>query len=202
MAVAHIVEPSPALTGQPPRKRWTRAECERLERHGLIDGQRYELIEGDLIDKMGKNQPHIVWLALIQVWFHGVFPGSVLAEATMDVSPEDNPSSEPQPDLMVLRRPITSFLSQRPRATDVALLLEVSDTSLTFDTGIKARLYARAGIADYWVVDINARRLIVFRDPDGGEYQTITDHAAHEQVRPLAASPAALCLADILPTEN
>lgn len=202
MAVAHIVEPSPVTTGQPPRKRWTRAECEKLEMYGLLDGHRYELIEGDLIDKMGKNQPHIIWLTLIQTWFQALFPGQVLAEATLAVSPENDPSSEPQPDLMVVRRSILSFLTSRPRPADVALLIEVADTSLAFDTGVKARLYARAAIADYWVVDINARRLLVFRNPLGDAYQTITEYDAQESVSPLAAPQAALRIADILPAEN
>ena len=68
MAVAHIVEPSPVTTGQPPRKRWTRAECEKLEMYGLIDGHHYELVEGELIDTMGKNRPHTVVCMLLMRW--------------------------------------------------------------------------------------------------------------------------------------
>jgi len=201
MAVAHIVEPQALPAGQPPRKRWTRTECELLELHGFLRG-RFELIDGELIDKMGKNQPHIVWLALIQNWFERFFAGRVLAEATMDVSPVDQPTSEPQPDLMVLRSPIVSFLARRPCPADVQLLIEVADTSVAFDTTIKAGLYARAGIADYWVVDINARRLLVFRDPLDGSYQTITQYEAAENVSPLVAPEASLRIDDILPTEN
>lgn len=198
MAVAHIIDLLPDL----PRKRWTRAECDQLERHGFIDSQRYELVEGELIDKMGKNQPHIVWLALLHAWFSQVFPARILAEATLDVAPEDDASSEPQPDLLVLQSPITGFLANRPRPSDVSLLLEVSDTSLALDTSTKARLYARADIADYWVVDIKGRRLLVFRQPLAGADQNSTEYRAEESVSPLAAPEATLRLADILPTEN
>ena len=193
---------SSATDSHPPRKRWTRAECEKLEMYGLLELERYELIEGELIDTMGKNQPHIIWLTLIQTWFNRLFPACVLAEAMLDVSPADEPTNEPQPDLMVLRRPIISFLTIRPRAADVALLIEVSDVSLAFDADIKARLYARAGIADYWVVDIRTRRLMVFRNPVDGEYRTATTHAADESVSPLAAPEAQLRINDILPAEN
>ena len=193
---------SRATDSNPPRKRWTRAECEKLEMYGLLELERYELIEGELIDTMGKNQPHIIWLTLIQTWFNRLFPECVLAEATLDVSPADEPTNEPQPDLMVLRRPIISFLTIRPRAADVALLIEVADSSLAFDAIVKAGLYARAGIADYWVVDINARRLLVFRNPEVGQYRTATTHAADESVSPLAAPAAQLRINDILPAEN
>ena len=173
---------STAIVAQPPRKRWTRDECEKLEMYGLLEAHRYELIEGDLIDKMGKNQPHIIWLALFQAWFTHRFAGRVLAEATLDVSPEFEPTSEPQPDLMVLRSPITAYLERRPRPADVELLLEVADSTIAFDAIVKAGLYARAGIADYWVVDVNARRLLVFRNPVDGQYRTATTHAADEKI--------------------
>ena len=193
---------STAIVAQPPRKRWTRTECEKLEMYGLLEAHRYELIEGDLIDKMGKNQPHIIWLALFQAWFTHRFAGRVLAEATLDVSPEFEPTSEPQPDLMVLRSPITAYLERRPRPADVELLLEVADSTVGVDTVAKARLYARAGIADYWVVDVNARRLLVFREPREGEYKAINTYQAHEPVSPLAAPAAQLRINDILPAEN
>ena len=193
---------SPAIVAQPPRKRWTRDECEKLEMYGLLEAHRYELIEGDLIDKMGKNQPHIIWLALFQAWFTHRFAGRVLAEATLDVSPEFEPTSEPQPDLMVLRSPITAYLERRPRPADVELLLEVADSTIAFDAIVKAGLYARAGIADYWVVDVNARCLLVFRNPVDGQYRTATTHAADESVSPLAAPDATLSINDILPAEN
>ena len=193
---------STAIVAQPPRKRWTRDECEKLEMYGLLEAHRYELIEGDLIDKMGKNQPHIIWLALFQAWFTHRFAGRVLAEATLDVSQEFEPTSEPQPDLMVLRSPITAYLERRPRPADVELLLEVADSTIAFDAIVKAGLYARAGIADYWVVDVNVRHLLVFRNPVDGEYRTATTHAADESVSPLAAPDATLSINDILPAEN
>ena len=203
MAVAHIVEPSPVTTGQPPRKRWTRAECEKLEMYGLIDGHHYELVEGELIDTMGKNRPHTVVCMLLMRWLgRAISDERGQLEGAIDVSPADHPTSEPQPDVALLAQPVESFLDRNPTADQVQLLIEVADTSLAFDTGVKARLYARAAIADYWVVDIHARRLLVFRNPVGNAYQTITAYDAQESVSPLAAPQAALRIADILPIEN
>src|SRR5471030_2066283 len=101
----------PAQLG-PPRKRWTRSEYEELPSI-LLDGQRLELIEGELINKMGKKPPHVNSVALLREWLFGVFGGRcVLQAAPIDVAPEDNPSSEPEPHLQVLKRNMSHFTSK------------------------------------------------------------------------------------------
>ncbi len=199
MAAAFIPEPSPP---HPSRKRWTRTECERLESMGIFEGHNYELVDGELIDKMGKNQPHTVWLAALRDWLIRNFPERVLTESAIDVSPEDRPTNEPQPDLLVLKRPYRLFLTDRPGPADISLLVEVADTSFAFDTKVKAALYARAGIADYWVVDVTTERLIAFRDPADGAYRTMTVCKADQSIAPLAAPTQSLKLTDLFPTEN
>ena len=87
----------------PPRKLWTRSEYEGLYSSVLMDRHRLELIEGELIDKMGKNRPHVNSLTLLLGWLIEVFGlRHVNPEAPIDVAPEDNPSNEPEPDLIVL----------------------------------------------------------------------------------------------------
>src|SRR5256885_13405791 len=97
----------PALPAplDPPRKVWTRAECAILEVSGILDGQHLELIEGDLINKMGKKRPHVNSLTLMMAWLIQVFGARfVQPEAPIDVAPEDNPTNEPEPDCIVLTR--------------------------------------------------------------------------------------------------
>ena len=74
-----------------------------------------------------------------------------------------------------------------PGPGDIALLVEVSDSTLSFDLRTKSALYARAEFADYWVLDINQRKMIVHRDPREGRYQSVTVYSASESVSPLAA---------------
>jgi Uma2 family endonuclease len=81
-----------------------------------------------------------------------------------------------------------------PGPQDVLLAIEVSDTTSEFDSTGKEGLYARAGLREYWVVDLNGRRLIVHRNPTGGRYQSIVAYGEHEQASPLAAPEAALAL--------
>jgi Uma2 family endonuclease len=158
---------------------------------GLLDQRHYELVEGELIDKMGKNGPHSVALALLAIWLRRTFGEFfVFTEVSIDVAPEDNHTSEPEPDAIVLDRPLVEFVTGNARPENLRLTVEVADSTLSFDLNTKARLYARAGIVEYWVLDIAERRVIVHRDPAAGKYQSVSAYAEHEPVSPLAAPGA------------
>jgi Uma2 family endonuclease len=184
----------------PPRKRWTRAECESIEATGLWDRERLELIEGELITKMPKKRLHMIVLTSVLEWLASAFGMKHLnPEGPIDVAPEDDPTSEPEPDVALLRKTGSEYTSGNPPASDVRLVIEVSDTTLAFDLGPKARLYARAGIPEYWVFDINERRLIVHRDPRAGVYSAVTAYAEGESVAPLALPSASFPVAAAFP---
>jgi Uma2 family endonuclease len=181
----------------PRRKRWTRAECEALEALHIFDQQHVELVEGELIDKMGKNQPHVVSLVCIVAWLQQVFGWRFVSyEGTIDVAPEDNPTSEPIPDAIVLGRDLSHFQSGHPCRGDLRLVVEVSDSSLLFDLSVKAGLYARARIVEYWVLDVTGRRLIVHRNPVAGQYESVVGYGEQETIAPLAAPHAELRVAE------
>jgi Uma2 family endonuclease len=166
----------------PPRKQWTRSECALLEESGLWDGQHFELIDGELYNKMGKKRPHVIALTLIRNWLSQRFGGQFIdTEASIDVAPEDNPTNEPEPDLIVLARSSFEFTAN-PTPADIRLAVEISDTTFWFDSTRKARLYARAGIAEYWVIKVTERSLIVHRNPVNGSYQSIVKYSGQEPV--------------------
>jgi len=114
----------------------------------------------------------------------------VNVEAPIDVSPGDNPTNEPVPDLIVLNRASSTIVSGNAHPEDLNLVVEVSDTTLAFDLTTKAALYARAGIVEYWVLDISRRRLIVHRNPASGIYAEVTVYSEDESIAPLAAPNA------------
>ena len=173
-----------------PRKRWTREECVALESSGLFEKERIELIEGDLI-KMGKHRPHVNAFTPMLLWLVRAFGEQfVNGEAPIDVNPNDNPTNEPVPDLIVLNRESATIVSGNPQPRDLSLVVEISDTTLAFDLTTKAGLYARAGIIEYWVLDVTGRRLIVHRNPVSGKYQSVTVYSENESVAPLAAPNA------------
>jgi Uma2 family endonuclease len=174
---------------EPPRKRWTRQECATLEASGIWAEQHLELIEGELISKMGKKRPHTNVMVIMHVWLLRVFGAEFInQETSIDVASADNVINEPEPDLIVLSKPSREIRDQNPQPAEGHLVVEIADSTLRFDLTVKARLYARAGIADYWVVDIPSRRIIVHRDPQEGQYRSVVAYAEQESVKPLAAT--------------
>jgi len=172
----------------PRRKRWTRAELDAISASGLLDQQKLELVEGELIDKMGKTQPHVNSVGRLFEWLIGIFGFRFLyQEAPIHVAPEDNPTNEPEPDLVVLQRDFSHFEREQPRPEDLRLVIEVANTTLDFDLTTKAALYARAGIVEYWVLDVVGRRMIVHREPRAGRYASVVAYSDQESVAPLAA---------------
>jgi Uma2 family endonuclease len=107
--------------------------------------------------------------------------------------------SAPQPDIAWVR--LRRYADRRPLPEEVSLVIEVADTSLEFDTTVKADLYAAAGIADYWVVDLTSRGVIVFRDPRDGRYETRLTHRGDQCVSPLTLPAASLSPAELFATE-
>jgi Uma2 family endonuclease len=199
MPIALTEIPAPVAPPDPPRKRWTRAECATLEASGLLDQESLELVEGELISKMGKKRPHVSSFKRLHEWLVHVFGWRFVdAEAPIDVAPEDNPTSEPEPDLIVLRQDDSHFTSN-PQPQDLRLVVEIAHTSLSFDLKVKAALYARAGVPEYWVLDVAGRRLLVHRNPQAGTYADVAAYSEHESVSPLAAPEAHFRVADAFP---
>ena len=152
---------------------------------------------------MGKNWPHVHVTALVMKWLTAVFgPLHAIQDAPLDVSPEDNPTNEPEPDLMVLEQPCSAYKTANRVPADVRLVVEISDTTLAFDLGIKSRLYARAGIQEYWVVDVTGERIIVHRSPGSGVYTDVKSYRTGESIEPLSAPGSSFNVADAFPNHG
>ena len=123
----------------------------------------------------------------------------MLSQATIDVAPEDNLTSEPEPDVFVLNQSVAAFTDGYPGPSDLVLVAEVADTTLAFDLSTKAALYARAGIGEYWVVDVAGRSLTTHRDPRAGVYQSVVRYAADESVSPAGRPESPVLVATLLP---
>jgi Uma2 family endonuclease len=195
--VALPTNPQPPQAHSPRAIRWTREDCAGLERAGFLHNP-YELVEG-VINKAGQNIYHAGVVQRLLTWLFHIFGDLyVLTQTTIDVSPEDNPTSEPQPDLIVLTRPDEEF-DANPTPSDLRLCVEVADTTLAYDLSVKAGLYARAGILEYWVVNLPERKLHVHREPVNGTYQTIDVFAETDTVTPLASPDATIQVSKLLP---
>jgi Uma2 family endonuclease len=179
------------------RKRWTVDELYKLAE--IFPGERYELIEGDLICKMGQKPAHAYVIMVLTAVLTAAFPGRVRIQAPIRLPDPDGQYSEPEPDAVVASGSAGDFADRHPGAQDIALLMEVSDSSIHMDREIKYRLYARAGIAEYWIIDIPNRRTIVCREPAGDEYKSVTIRDADEEVTSPNTPGLTIFLKDLLP---
>ena len=165
------------------RKRFTRQEVDRLTELGVFEGQRYELIDGDLIDKMGRKPPHARAIRrLIAELSKFIVAGLLHVQSPIDVSGADSEKNLPEPDVAVLAEDKPDFDQRLPKADELLLVIEVSDTSAGFDLSTKAVLYAKAVVREYWVLDLVQRRLIAHRQPDGAVYRLIQVFAEADTV--------------------
>jgi Uma2 family endonuclease len=150
----------------------------------LTKDDRLELIEGDMLNMAPIGVKH----SAITTRLNELFILAVSRSATVVVGGPVNLGefSEPQPDLMLLKRRADFYSGKIPEAEDVLLLIEVSDSSLAFDQSVKLNLYARYGVAEYWVVDVEGRRLVTYREPTAKGYVQKLEFAGPESVTPQA----------------
>ena len=182
------------------RRKYTREDCRVLAAAGLLDLERYELIDGELVSKMGKSAFHSMLVALLVEWLRTVLGGRfVHQEVSINLNPALDRTNELEPDAIVLTRDLTNFQTDNPTPADIRLLVEVAVSTREYDLGPKAARYAAAGITEYWVLDIDQNRIVVHRDPAPTGYQSTAAYAADEALSPLAAPHAVFQLATLLP---
>lgn len=192
MSTTTLPSARPAPVTPRPR-RWTCAEFHRFGDMGVFEGCRAMLIDGVILEEGPMNPPHAVTLGLVEEAVRTAFgPGWWLRNQSPLMLGLD---TDPQPDLAVVPGRPRDYTGHPKTA---ALVVEVADSSFDFDTNEKRLLYARAGIRDYWVVDINGRRLLVYRDPSGGDYATQQTFGPADSLMPLAV-PTTVRVADLVP---
>ena len=188
-----------AIEHEPRRKRFTRFECDDLRDCGQLIG-RYELIEGDILDKRGQKPAHAYCIRVLMRCMIQLFGESrVLSQLPIRVAIADDRYNEPEPDVAVTANPDSAFTFAHPEPRDILLVAEVSDTSQQFDLGVKAALYARAEIREYWVIDLRARQVVTHRDPQSGVYRSIQAYNSEERVSTLAMPESFVQVNDLLP---
>jgi Uma2 family endonuclease len=147
-----------------PVRRFTVEEYRRLGETGVLaEEDRVELLEGWIVPKMIHHPPHDAAVELAQAALQGRLPTGYRLRIQSAIS---TPDSEPEPDLAVVSGSIRDHVQRHPAPHEIALVVEVAASSLDLDRA-KARLYARAGIAVYWIVNLAERRVEVYEDPTG-----------------------------------
>ncbi len=188
----------------PERRLWTRQEYERFVRLGAFGpDDKLELIEGEIVNKMASmDTPHATTILLTTEQLRIVFPVSFQIRVQLPLAVSDH--SEPEPDVAVVVGALRDYEDNHP--TTALLVVEVADTSLAYDRSAKAALYARAGVGDYWLLNLNDRCLEAHRQPQampgcafGYGYAQITNYDETQTITPLAAPDASIAITDLLP---
>jgi Uma2 family endonuclease len=180
------------------RRRFTLDEYHRMGEAGILgEDDRVELIEGEIVEMTPIGSRHAATVARIH---H--FLSTRLRERAVVWS--QNPlllvarTSEPLPDVMLLAPRLDFYSAALPVPADVRLLVEVADSSLVYDRRTKLPLYARTGVAEAWLVDLEAGAVALHRDPAAEGYRTVTRPGATDRFTAVAFPDVAITLRDLL----
>jgi Uma2 family endonuclease len=182
-----MLDPGTILV-EPRKRRFTREEYYKMVEMGLFEGQRVELIDGEVIQMAPQMNRHMVAIGLIERALRRAVGDDFWIRTQGPFAVDD--SSEPEPDVALVEGTPRDY-SDHPRKA--LLVVEVSETTYRFDSKIKASLYASAGIEDFWILNLNANRLEVYREPVADDAQPFGHRYAN--LKFLLPTDVATCLA-------
>ena len=183
-------------------RRWQRAEYDRLVALGEFQGEPLELIGGYLVVAEPQGSYHASAITRVDYALRAILPPGWIVRIQAPVSLDEE--SEPEPDVAVVPGRPGDYRDSHP--TRPALLVEVAESSLELDRAGKGSLYARAGVAEYWIVNLVEGVVEVYRDPApdasavfGFRYRAVTRLVPSASLVPLAFGSAPIAVADLLP---
>lgn len=182
-----------------PLRLWTVEEYHRMAEMGILAPEEgVELIAGQIVRKMSpQGTPHATAITLTRLLLEDELGKQVLVRTQLPVTLSDR--SEPEPDVAVVIPDALRYLDHHPFPSEIYLIIEVADTTLRVDCGLKARDYAQSEIKDYWVLDLNKRQLRVFREPTQEGYQSQVILGEEATISPLQFPGLSLLVAQMLP---
>jgi Uma2 family endonuclease len=163
--------------------KWNLDDYHQMIASGLLDDRSLELINGEIIQMSPEGISHSFYCRGTAKYLRMILGDlAEVSEAHPIMIPND---SEPEPDIAILRTPDTLYQTRHPLPADVFWLIEIANTTLVKDLGVKKDLYARAGIPEYWVMNLQTAELVIFRDLMVAEYRSEL-RLSSETISPLA----------------
>lgn len=191
MATQTVSQTTTAMT----RRRFTVAEYQRMGEVGIFsEDDRVELIAGEILGMSPIGARHVACVIALDEFLHTAVGRDAVVSAQNPIQMDDN--AMPQPDLTILRR--RSYISSLPTIADILLVMEVSDSTLAYDRGTKLPLYATAGIAETWIVDLAAETLERHTEPRDGVYHLIARARPGESLASTVLPALVIPVADTL----
>ena len=197
-----MATPQKYLSADPKPYRWTREEYYKLGEVGILADKNVELIEGEVIEMSPIYSPHMTGVTLADDVMREFFGKGWVVRIQGPLSLGTD--SDPQPDVAVVAGKTRDFRNAHP--STAALVIEVADSSIAYDRQQKASIYAKAGITDYWIINVQDKQLEVYRRPIADKkakygfiYADTLIFKKGDVVKPLAKPKAAIAVADLLP---
>ncbi|AFZ32654.1 protein of unknown function DUF820 [Gloeocapsa sp. PCC 7428] len=152
--------------------KWTVDDYHRMIASGILDDRRVELLAGKIYEMTPEAPIHAFCGGSLADYFRDRLNRQALVRESRPITLE---TSEPEPDIAIVRGSWSDYRKRHPGANDIYLVVEISNSSLTKVLKQKQPIYAAAGIQEYWILDLTALQLIVFRNPQSNEYQSRQD---------------------------
>jgi Uma2 family endonuclease len=166
MSITTTLPKLPPILPPVPVRRFTVDEYHQMIQAGILgEDDAVELLEGWIVPKMGRNPPHDTMISVIMT---DVFPSRLpKGWFCRGQSAVTTTASEPEPDIAVIRGRARDYFGRHPGPADMALVIEVSDSSLSRDRSLKGRIYAAAKVPVYWIINLVDNLVEVYTDPTG-----------------------------------
>ncbi len=148
--------------------KWTLDDYHSMIDAGILNDRHVEFILGDIVDMSPENPLHCSINYNVVDYLRSLLQNQAIVR---EAHPITLNNSEPEPDVAIVRCPSDLYLDHHPYPEDIYWLIEIADTTLSKDLGIKKRIYAQANIPEYWVIDLQNSILRVFRQPNQDNYQ-------------------------------
>jgi Uma2 family endonuclease len=161
---------------------------------GILVDRRVELIEGLILEMSPEGTEHTYFEENLTKKLEQLTQKRAYVRENKPITLSN---SEPEPDIAVVELPRSQYLEHHPYADNILLLVEVSKSTLDYDTSVKKKIYAQENIPEYWVVDVKGRKLITYRFPSSNDYQQTTEWLSGTTISPLAFPDIKINISDI-----
>jgi Uma2 family endonuclease len=163
--------------------KWTLEEYHRMIAAGLLDHRRVELLLGEIVEMAPEGEPHAYFSSEAGDYLAQKLGNRAMVRQAKPITLPNQ--SEPEPDIAIVQRLGREYLNHHPYPENIFWVIEYADSSWEKDFDIKSQVYAEVGIAEYWLINLKRRQLLLFRDPRSNGYASCT-HMATGNLTPLA----------------
>lgn len=185
------------MTALPARKIFNVREYNRMIDAGVFIGNNnYELINGEIVSKMTQGHFHISCINRLNRLFSSIIGDLGIVSIQNAVSIGE--ISEPEPDVSILKYRDDFYEKAKPTEKDVLLLIEVSDSTMSYDRKVKISLYAEASIEEVWLINLSRKIVEVYTQPENGKYKVVEKVSRNQTITPKLLPELTIKVSDII----